>query len=316
MVKVKWYTHPLFVFIFSLVALMGSLFLYIGSYLQATATFEAFIQKHNLDASSLFQTQTWIMILTLSVLVGIILIGLLIIYIYYSKVIQLYRQQQNFINGFTHELKTPIASMNLFLDAFSKHNLSHEEQAPYIQMMKKDIRRLSDNVEQILHLAKVEDKSYRSQFISQDLNAFLKSFVDKVRSQFQDLNLTYKAPQSGPWMVKMDRNLMEMVFMNLVSNAERYNESEVKKLSLELDQDGPWACVEVCDNGVGLDKKDLKKIFKKFYQVGQSSKGNGLGLYIVSQITKLHRGQVSARSEGAHKGLCVRIKLPLSKESL
>lgn len=314
MVKVKWYTHPLFVFIFSLVALMGSLFLYIASYLQVTATFEAFVQKHNLDASTLFQTETWIMILILSVLVGIILIGLLIIYIYYSKVIQLYRQQQNFINGFTHELKTPIASMNLFLEAFSKHDLSHEEQAPYIQMMKKDIRRLSDNVEQILHLAKIEDKSYRSQFLAQDLNAFLKQFLDKVRSQFYEMEITYKEPERGPWMVKMDRSLMEMVLMNLVSNAERYNDNSTKKVSLELLQVGGWACIDVCDNGLGLDKKDFKKVFKKFYQVGQSSKGNGLGLYIVSQVTRLHRGQVSMRSEGPGKGLCVRIKLPLSKE--
>lgn len=314
MVKVKWYTHPLFVFIFSLVALMGSLFLYIRSYLQATATFEEFVQKHNLDDSSLFQTETWIMILILSILVGIILVGLLIIYIYYSKVIQLYRQQQNFINGFTHELKTPIASMSLFLDAFSKHQLSPEEQSPYIRMMKKDVRRLSDNVEQILHLAKIEDKSYRSQFINQDLNAFLESFLDKGRSQFYEMSLTYCAPEKGPWMVKMDRNLMEMVLMNLVSNAERYNESSFKETSFKLIQEGGWACIDVCDNGVGLERKDLKKVFKKFYQVGPSSKGNGLGLYIVSQVTKLHRGQVNVYSEGSGKGLCVRIKLPLSKE--
>lgn len=316
MVKLRWYTHPLFVFIFSLIALMGSLFLYIRSYLQANATFEAFVQKHNLDASSLFQTETWVMILILSVLVGIILVGLFIIYIYYSKVIQLYRQQQNFINGFTHELKTPIASMNLFLDAFSKHNLSHDEQAPYIQMMKKDIKRLSDNVEQILHLAKIEDKSYRSQFILQDLNSFLENFVSKARAQFRDIQIDYEVPDKGPWMLRMDRSLMEMVFMNLVSNAERYNESEEKNVVFKLSQEGRWANIEVSDNGLGLDKKNLKRIFKKFYQVGYSSKGNGLGLYIVSQVTKLHRGQVEARTYGLGKGTCVAIKLPLSREIL
>jgi signal transduction histidine kinase len=295
---------------------MGSLFLYIRSYLQATATFEGFVQKHNLDASSLFQTETWIMILILSVLVGIILVGLFIIYIYYSKVIQLYRQQQNFINGFTHELKTPIASMNLFLDAFSKHHLSHEEQAPYIKMMKKDIRRLSDNVEQILNLAKIEDKNYRSQFLSQDLNEFLCQFLEKAQSQFHDIELAYKGPEKRPWMVNIDRGLMDMVLMNLVSNAERYNESTSKEIFIELYQDGRSAYIELCDNGLGLERKDLKKIFKKFYQVGQSSKGNGLGLYIVSQITKLHKGHVSAHSRGPNQGLCIKIKLPLSKDAL
>jgi len=123
-----------------------------------------FVRKKNLDSSQFLEPQTWIMILVLSVLVTVILVCLVIIFVYYQKVIQLYRMQQNFINGFTHELKTPLASLRLFLDTFLKHELPREEQMKYLTFMKRDTDRLVDNVNLILNLAKIEEKKISDKF--------------------------------------------------------------------------------------------------------------------------------------------------------
>jgi len=126
MIKSRWFFHPLFIFIFSLVALALSLFIYIRSYLQVNYALQEVVHKYNLNAGQMLETETWVLILTLSLLVAVILGGLLIIYIYSQKIIQLYRLQQNFINGFTHELKTPIASLQLFWKRFLVMNY-HEK---------------------------------------------------------------------------------------------------------------------------------------------------------------------------------------------
>lgn len=314
MIKTSWYTHPVFVFIFSLIALLGSLTLYIIFYLEANAAFEAFIAKHNLDGSALLQTKTWVVILTLSLLVAIILIGLLLIFIYYSKVIQLYRQQQNFINGFTHELKTPIASLSLFLDAMTMHKLSREDELHYMKLMKKDVARLQDNVEQILNLARIEDKSYRSQFILNDIGHFIEQVVEKAHHLFPEAQLIYHRDTQGHWMISMDASSIEMLLMNLLSNAVQHNHHEQKKVEVFTKLVGKWIEIHVCDNGVGLDKSEQKKIFKKFYQVGATTKGSGLGLYIVSQIAKLHRGSVRVESEGRGHGSQMIVRLPFHKD--
>jgi len=142
MIKSRWFYHPLFIFIFSLLALASSLVIYIRSYLRVHAALEEVVYKYHLNTKSLLDTETWVLVLILSLLVAVILTGLLIIYIYYQKMIQLYRLQQNFINGFTHELKTPIASLKLFLETFSRHDLPRDEQLKYLEYMKRDTSRL------------------------------------------------------------------------------------------------------------------------------------------------------------------------------
>ena len=152
--------HPVTIFISSLIALGVSLYLYIDSYLRVNETLKTFIQKSGLPKEQFRSPETWIMILTLSVLVSLIIIGMVVIFTYYQKVIQLYRMQQSFINGFTHELKTPIASLRIFIDTFKKHELTREKQLDYLDLMGRDTERLQSNVMQILNMAKIEDRSF------------------------------------------------------------------------------------------------------------------------------------------------------------
>ncbi|MGD9082645.1 MAG: sensor histidine kinase, partial [Desulfobacterales bacterium] len=113
--RTKWFFHPIFIFIFSIVALATSLILYIYWYMEVSAGLKEVAGKFNLDHGQLLESETWVVILILSILVGIILVGIFIIFVYNQKTIQLYRLQHNFINNFTHELKTPVTSLKLYL---------------------------------------------------------------------------------------------------------------------------------------------------------------------------------------------------------
>ena len=313
MIQGRWYTNPLFVFIFSLIALGTSLFLYIHSYLRVNKAFSKFVKERNLDASKFLDTDTWVMILILSLLVAIILAGLAIIFVYYQKMIQLYRMQQNFINGFTHELKTPIASLRLFLETFSRHELPRDQQFKYLDYMKRDTERLSENVNLILNLSKIEEKKYKGEWVVDDLGAFFNQWLVRSNFLFEELEIDWKKPDE-PFISKFDPQLMEMVFMNLVTNSVHYNDKPNPKLKVSLIEKEKHLVMSFHDNGMGIAKKDQKLIFKKFFQVRPSGKGSGIGLYMVQQVMRMHKGAVKVFSEGPDEGSTFILQLP--RESL
>ncbi len=306
MIKSRWFYHPLFIFIFSLLALALSLFLYIRSYLQVNEALQQVVVKYNLNAKQIMQGETWVMILILSLLVTVIIAGLLIIYIYYQKMIQLYRLQQNFINGFTHELKTPIASLQLFLDTFARHELKREDQLKYIDFMKRDTKRLSDNVLRILQLGRLEDRHVKTEFKDEDLVVLIENFIKNTPHLFEEGKVLFVTSLKSHSM-QLDSALIEMLIMNMVTNGFIYNKSNEKIVTIKLYREKKNLILEFTDNGIGLEKSEYKKIFKKFYQVGKSAKGNGLGLYIVSSIVRLHKGEIESSSPGPDLGSTFKI---------
>lgn len=301
MIKSRWFFHPLFIFIFSLIALGTSLFIYIRSYLRVNAALQELVLRYKLNSGQILQTETWVVVLALSVLISVIITGLIVIYIYYRKMIQLYRQQQNFINGFTHELKTPIASLQLFLETFSRHELARDDQIKYLDFMKRDTKRLAENVNRILNLGRLEDKNFKADFIEQDLVQLIEHFLKNTPHLFEDGKVTFKSDIKKCLML-IDNALFEMLLMNLITNALIYNKSSEKIVELRVYELGNKVVLEVKDNGVGFDKAHSKKIFKKFYQIGKTTKGSGLGLYIVQSIARLHKGDIEAFSLGIGKG--------------
>jgi len=313
MIKSRWFYHPLFIFIFSLIALGSSLIIYIRSYLQVNAALEEVVLKYHLNTSSMLDTETWVIVLILSLLVAVILAGLLIIYIYYQKMIQLYHLQQNFINGFTHELKTPIASLQLFLETFARHELPRDEQLKYLEYMKRDTLRLSDNVNRILNLGRLEDRNFKADFVEQDLVVLIEQFLSSTPHLFEEGKVTFHS-EVRSLILPIDTALFEMLMMNLITNALIYNKSALKTVEIELSVINKQAILDFRDNGMGIDRSQVKKIFKKFFQVGKTTKGSGLGLYIVQSIAKLHKGDIQAISMGPGTGSVFRLTLKLPEQ--
>lgn len=309
-----WLVHPITVFVFSILALGLSLFLYIYWYIEVSAGLRSVVRRFKLDQQQVFEPQTWVVILILSLLVGIILLGIFTIFVYSQKALQLYRLQNNFINSFTHELKTPVTSLKLFLETLMRHELPGDERKRYVGYMLADVGRLNTTIHRILELARIESKSYVGEFVATDLDAATRRFFDSHQTMFQAAEVGI-APTAGDGpTVCIDRGLFDMVLMNLTTNALTYTTAERPTLSVAVGRQGRWAWLRVTDNGIGMTPSERRRVFRKFYQAGRAdnmtARGTGLGLYLVHQIARMHQGRVTAESPGPGRGSTFTVLLP------
>jgi two-component system, OmpR family, phosphate regulon sensor histidine kinase PhoR len=316
MYRSRWFLHPILIFIFSIVAVAASLALYIYWYVEVSTGLKAVIQKANLDPDQVLASQTWLVILVLSILVAIIMVGIFIIFVYNQKTIQLLRLQRNFINNFTHELKTPVTSMKLYLQTLEKHELSREDQCKYIGYMIHDADRLADHINRMLSLARIESKTFKAEFLQRDLVALLEQFCEKNGHVFGHGTIQIHNPSGRSFFHAVDLSLFEMLLMNLITNAFKYNDSQAPRIDITFAPQDRQLHIRFEDNGLGLPRTELKKIFRKFYQIGRSenmtAKGSGLGLYLVDSIVRMHKGWIIAESKGSGKGSVFTIILPMN----
>jgi two-component system phosphate regulon sensor histidine kinase PhoR len=316
MKQAKWFIHPVFIFILSTVALAISLFLYIYWYIGVSENLKSVIRRYQLDGDQFFEAKTWVVILILSLLVGVILSGILIIFIYNLKTLQLYRLQHTFINNFTHELKTPVTSLKIYLETFAKYQLSREEQLKYIRFMLQDTERLSGNINSILNLARIESRLHEGEPTPVDLSETIRQFIIHNRHLFHECDIFVEPTVTGSGIYPIVVPLFEMLLINIMTNAMKYNASGKPRIDITFEQDQNSMRIHFRDNGIGVPKDERKRIFRKFYQ-GQHDErvpagGSGIGLYLVQQIARLHHGKVVAESVGDGKGSIFTLILPVN----
>jgi signal transduction histidine kinase len=316
MTQSKWLFHPILIFIYSIVALVLSLFLYIYWYVKVSAGMSELIEKFDLPHDKVLAMETWVVILMLSILVGIILLGMIIIFVYHQKTFQLYRLQSNFINNYTHELKTPVTSLQLYLETFQKHQLPIEDHKTYIEYMLLDVNRLSEHINNILSISRFENHhSHDTEYV--DIVEYIEKFIDSNAHHFS--NVFFKKEVSGPTFLKINRDLFEMLFRNLVNNAMIYNNQPEPEVIICLRQKKGKTYISFEDNGIGIEKIYRKKIFKKFFQIGKaddrSAKGSGLGLYMVYSITRMHGGNIAVFDNPKKPGSIFQLVFPPKKHN-
>jgi len=314
MKQTRWLFHPITVFIFSILALGLSLALYIYWYIGVSSGLQTLADRFNIAPDQVLEPRAWLVILVLSILVGIILMGIFTIFVYNQKTLQLYRLQHNFINNFTHELKTPVTSLKLFLETISKHDLPREDQLKYMAYMLADVERLSDHINRILNLARLESKSYQAIFEKTDISAAVREIVDNNRPIFADCDIRISNPSSARCIYRVDRLLFETLVMNLLTNAIRYNDAAVPRIDIRFRQDRRHLTIQFEDNGIGINAKESKKIFRKFYQARRSgsalARGSGLGLNLVQSIARLHKWRIRAAGRIDTRGSIFTLILP------
>lgn len=322
MKRTLWFLHPIAIFVFSIVALALSLFLYIYWYVEASTGLRRVIEKTNLDPEQFIAWQTWVVIMVLSILVGFILVGIILVFIYQRKTLALFSSQHKFINSFTHELKTPVTSLKLYLETMARVELPRDKQKKYLDFMLEDVDRLTDNINGILNLARLEAKVLGVDFAVVNLIEEVTSFLQKNRQLFRNCDIRLDTSGQEPCYCTINHDLFQMMLMNLISNGIRYNENERPEITISFSQSKHTVSLHIADNGIGFDKSQARKVFKKFFQIEQQAKthagGTGLGLYMVDQAVRLHKGKVTARSDGPGKGSQFTVSLPrkeLDKQS-
>ncbi|MBU8850296.1 MAG: HAMP domain-containing histidine kinase [Desulfobacterales bacterium] len=310
----RWYLHPVFIFACSIFALATFLVMTVSWYMEITSALEVIVLKFHIDPKLIFPSKTGMTILILSALIAVVLIGILLAFIYYQKTVNLFRLQHNFIYNFTHELKTPVTSLRIYLETFIRHPLEPDEVKKYSKNMLEDIDRLTENINSILNLARIESQNFDSEVTRNNLVEFVKNFCNKNTSLFRDLDIEIENQSNSRMVYPVNSFLFEMLLMNIISNAIKYNESRSPKLFIRFKSFIQKVTIEFIDNGIGVDKKEAKKIFRKFYQSGRYQKndvsGSGLGLYLVSSIANIHGWRASVASQGKGKGATFTIAIP------
>lgn len=244
-----------------------------------------------------------------------IITGLFLNTIFLIREIRRNEQHDAFLNSVTHELKTPIASIKLYLETLKARDVTDEKRREFYDVMLSDSDRLLATVEQVLQASRTREKQRQLNLSEIDLGGLLNETIATVRTSYNldDAAIRFAEPADQVSVVG-DRAELKTVFTNLLENAVKYSADE-PKISVRLKNSiSTRAEIFVKDNGVGIAPSDLKRVFKRFYRVPSAStkeqKGTGLGLSIVKAIVEKHGGRVGAESKGIGRGSTFFVQLP------
>jgi signal transduction histidine kinase len=246
---------------------------------------------------------------------ALIITGLILNTIFLVREIRRNEQHDAFLNAVTHELKTPIASIKLYLETLKARDLDKDKRDEFYDIMLADNQRLLGTVEQVLQASSTREKQRLLNLAEIDLSELINDTVRTTieRKRLGDDVIRFSDP-SETIKVRGDRGELQTVITNLLDNALKYSGDE-PKISIRLKVSrANKAEIYIRDNGIGIPRGDLKRVFKRFYRVPNSSvdavKGTGLGLAIVRSIVEKHGGRVRAESKGEGKGATFVIQLP------
>jgi signal transduction histidine kinase len=249
---------------------------------------------------------------------AVIITGLVLNTIFLVREIRRNEQHDAFLNAVTHELKTPIASIKLYLETLKTRDVPEEKRREFVDVMLSDSDRLLNTVEQVLQASRPREKKRRMNLEQLDLGLLLQDSIAVVESRHHlDAGSVRFVEPTDRIEVIGDKTELQTAFTNLLDNAVKYSGEEAAKISVRLKLSEKRADVFIKDSGVGLAPADLKRIFKRFYRVpdisAAAAKGTGLGLSIVRSIIEKHGGRVAAESRGKGKGSTFRVQLPVTK---
>ncbi len=307
--------HPIMVFIGVQIAWIVLMAVWINWYLENNLAIKEFAQKIRPD---LFTVEIqWLILFEGCFLMLLILAGVYVIFVYWNKQNRLNQMQSNFVASVSHELKSPLASIQLYLETLKYQDVSSDERKDFVETMLTDTNRLSELIDNILQSSKADPTSMALQFQPVNLEAFLTEVIKGYKRQLEEKKCFVDLKQEDSPTLNVDPKALRMVFNNLISNAIRYSPVG-SKLTIHLHKIGKYWGIDFEDQGFGFEKKDMKKIFRKFYRVQntdtQNIEGAGLGLFISSEIVKNHKGRLKVSSPGRGKGSLFSVLLPVSRE--
>jgi len=250
-------------------------------------------------------------------LLAIVLSGVILNTLFLVREIRRNEQHDSFINAVTHELKTPVASIRLYLETLQTHALDDTKRREFYRTMLADSDRLLATIEQILRTGRLGPGNRKPNFTNVELAAVVEESVTRARALYHLPPESLKF-DSGPRVtIRGDLDEIQAAVSNLIDNAVKYSDKHVQ-ITIEIDRlDTRHATLRVIDRGAGIPASELKRIFRRFYRAPGSLatrvKGTGLGLYIVRSVARRHGGRVWAESEGPGHGSTFVLQLPTLK---
>lgn len=245
-----------------------------------------------------------------------IIAGMVLNTIFLVREIRRNEQHDSFINAVTHELKTPVASIRLYLQTLQTRELDEDKRREFYRIMLEDSDRLLQTIEQVLQAGSSGSRWRRISRTRLDLGTLSKECVELARTRFHLTTdaLSYEQRAAGACLVVGDPDELKAAIWNLVDNAIKYSAGEVRVRVVLEEAEGGRLAVKVSDQGVGISPVELKRIFRRFYRIPASvairAKGSGLGLFIVRSVARKHGGRAFAESSGPGLGSTFTLLLP------
>ena len=247
-----------------------------------------------------------------------IIAGMILNTIFLVREIRRNEQHDSFINAVTHELKTPITSIRLYLETMQRRDVGEAQRQQFFTLMLSDTDRLLATVDQVLTAGESGYKRGKRHHVDLDYEALVRECIElaRTRHHLEPAALEFQSSlKDGQMNINADPVGLRTAVSNLLDNAIKYSGDKVE-ISVGLDpaDEDQLILLRVTDRGVGIPPEELKRIFKRFYRVpGRNSfkvKGTGLGLFIVRAIAKAHGGKAYAASEGVGHGTTITLALP------
>jgi signal transduction histidine kinase len=257
-------------------------------------------------------TVYWTLLAVGTTFLLLLLVGVVIYLLLSIKSVRLSQRQSNFIDSVTHELKSPIASLKLYLQTLSRRKLSDEQAAGFHGAMLEDLERLDTLINHLLDAARIDREPVEIPLEDVDLSQLLGSIARTTCQQYR-LDDGCIELRLQPATVTARPADLEMIFRNLIDNALKYSGPK-PKVEVELAASDGRVTTRISDNGPGIPINLRRKIFGRFVRLGseleRKAAGTGLGLFIVRQLVRRMRGKITVRGRGSKKGTVFEVELP------
>ncbi len=212
--------------------------------------------------------------------------------------------------GLTHELKSPLNTIQSIADILSDQSIDKAKAAEYIDMIKKNAARLENYVQDLLNLAKIQEEAIALDKTTFDFTSLITEVCEANKTLVYKKNLQLDSTSELGLTLAGDPSKLRQVISNLISNAIKFTDKGMIKVEVRREEEN--VLVSISDSGIGLEKKSLKKIFERFYQAYPNTRGSGIGLTIAKAWVEAHGGQIWAESEGEGKGTTVTFTIPVN----
>lgn len=244
----------------------------------------------------------------------ILLGGIYYMYRTLQEEVAVEHRQSIFLSATSHELKTPITAIRLYLDTLTSRELSAQKQAELLSKMGYDLTRLSDLIERLLLAQAVINPSHTPQLVALDLSEAVKHVLGELEQRAESDGLTIESSIADDLTALADPERWQLVVSNLLDNAIKYT-PRGGHIGIRLSASGDWVRLTVEDSGIGFEPEESEQIFGRFYRIGnedtRKAKGTGLGLYLVREIAQSFGGRAWAESEGLNRGSTFYVEVPL-----
>lgn len=311
----KWMAHPVFVFISLQIVWLAITLLWVYWFVDSVAEITKLASE---NGTQYFDNQyAFAMLIAGCILLGVLLVGTVVLFISGQRQSHLIQQQKNFVSSVTHELRSPLASLQIAIETLNSRELEADTRSKILNMANHDLDRLSRLVNQILVSSRldrgIKGLSEESSIIK--LDEMLESHCQRLHwlTQESEIKINISCPKG--LKIKAPSSIVSLILSNIIENAIKFSPKN-SLIEILAEPHNNMVSLSFKDEGIGLEKHEKTKIFRMFHRSMRASQkaipGTGLGLFLVKTLSRLLGGKVWVVSDGIDKGCTFFVNLPIN----